>query len=248
VDCIEELGCLLEEHGLLAVFEPRRSVPRLARWVGAQDSVSAAAALAAMQKIFALCDSPQRFWTLAGSISDKQRAILDGRFKHDKAAAGKLLASKRARNGAAAPAATTTTTADAPPSAQVACAAPPAASEASAPATARHVGGGQALSEMDFFDLLQSPELEQRVTGHKLFLARMQKQPQSLVPVASDLVKLVTKMMTLAFRRESESVEFFFRNCKYPTNSLMEMINTRPIAEVGAPPPIIFHDKNQGSD
>ena len=64
-------------------------------------------------------------------------------------------------------------------------------------------------------------------TGHKLLLSVMEKTPEAVAPVASELLTVVTKMMVLAFRRDSDSVEFFFRNCKYPTNTVMELVGPK---------------------
>ena len=87
------------------------------------------------------------------------------------------------------------------------------------------------LNSMHFWTKLESPELEERVIGHKLFLAQLKKDgSDAIVPVANEIVVAVTKMMTAAFCVECESVEFFFRNCKYPTNTLMEMLNTSDVA------------------
>lgn len=246
VDCIEELGCLLGDNGL-TVFDPKRTVPRIAKWVGSQDRNTSAAALDAMQKIFELCEDRSKFFTLTGSLSDKQRAIFDGRLKHNKA---KMDSTRPSRSGGSsrptsaplhshpapkevpipamkeAPAAVTTPAATAYPQTQ------PAKSESEqVEEVVIDSAALEQLNSMHFWTKLESPELEERVIGHKLFLAQLKKEgSDAIVPVANEIVVAVTKMMTAAFCVECESVEFFFRNCKYPTNTLMEMLNTSDVA------------------
>jgi cytoskeleton-associated protein 5 len=244
VDCIEELGSLLGDNGL-TVFDPKRTVPRIAKWVGNNDRNTSAAALDAMQKIFQLCEEPAKFFSLIGGLSDKQRAILDGRFKHNKAAASKIAAAKRSGGSArpasapvlhshpapkeAAPVAPAAVAAPAPMAATVP--EPIAAWSEPAPEVVVDSAAQAQLESMAFWPKLESSELEERVIGHKLFLAHLKKQgPDAIVPIANEVIVAVTKMMTTAFCRDCDSVDFFFRNCKYPTNTLMEMLNTPDIA------------------
>lgn len=247
VDCIEELGGLLGGNGL-TVFDPKRTVPRLAKWVGNADRTTSAAALDAMQKIFQLCDEPAAFFKLCGELSGKQRSILDGRFKHDKAAASKIAAAKK--RPASSPAASATThPASAPtgglhnhPAPKEAAAPAPVAAPVAAPKAAweeedeaLHVDtvtteAEEQLQAEDFFIDMKDAELEKRVFGHKQFLSRLNKHPETVVPIANAVVIAVTRMMTETFQVEDESMEYFFRNCKYPLNTLMEMFNSKLVA------------------
>jgi hypothetical protein len=198
-----------------------------------------------MQKIFQLCEEPAKFFSLIGGLSDKQRAILDGRFKHNKAAASKIAAAKRSGGSArpasapvlhshpapkeAAPVAPAAVAAPAPMAATVP--EPIAAWSEPAPEVVVDSAAQAQLESMAFWPKLESSELEERVIGHKLFLAHLKKQgPDAIVPIANEVIVAVTKMMTTAFCRDCDSVDFFFRNCKYPTNTLMEMLNTPDIA------------------
>lgn len=244
VDCIEELGCLLGENGL-TVFDPKRTVPRIAKWVGNKDHNTSAAALDAMQKIFELCEEPAKFFALSGDLSDKQRAILDGRIKHNKTVASKPATARRTHSSSSSrPASATLHNHPAPKEISVPTVEePPAVAAATADVQSHPVESARApeieingealkhLESMHFWAKLESSELEERVIGHKLFLAQLKKEgPDAFLPVTNEIVVAVTKMMTSAFCVECESVEFFFRNCKYPTNTLMEMLNTREIA------------------
>jgi hypothetical protein len=230
------------------VFDPKRTVPRIAKWVGNQDHNTSAAALDALQKIFELCEDPSKFFALTGGLSGKQRAILDGRFKHSKTATSKIGGAMRTHSDASTrPAsaplhnhpppkevAVSTVEATPTPPAPVADTADPQlklVESERAPEVVIDSAALKHLESMHFWAKLESSDLEERVIGHKLFLAQLKKEgSDAFMPVTNEIVVTVTKMMTSAFCFECESVEFFFRNCKYPTNTLMEMLNTPEIA------------------
>ena len=174
----------------MAGFDAKRTVPSLARWVGNKYRNTAAIALDAMQTIFELCDSSEQFFQYAGKLDDKQKTILDGRFKFQ--------AAKRARP-ASAPA-ETTTAAKAEESASDTAPTGGARTAWEDSTTSRVVAASTSeaqkmLQSMDFYTYLQSAELEQRVMGHKLLLVKMEKEPEAVVPIANELVAMVTKTM-----------------------------------------------------
>ncbi|KAG5462629.1 MAG: hypothetical protein BJ554DRAFT_4343, partial [Olpidium bornovanus] len=85
-ECLEELGALIQRHGMNVCGQASKTLPTIAQHVSDRDNAVRSAAIIALSQVYVLVG--EKVFALLGKLSEKDKSLLEERFKRTKPLSG----------------------------------------------------------------------------------------------------------------------------------------------------------------